>query len=232
MLTRRNEIMLAAAALLLATSGAHAQSVDLTSVNARFSYVIGVQFGAQAAQQVDQARIDLEIEAFLEGVEDVLRDGDFDLTAVEMQEAIDAVQNQQVEENEMASAENKNLGREFIAEYAKRSGTAMTDTGIAYEVLEAGAGPKPSMQDTVEVHYRGTLIDGTEFDSSYSRNSSVSFPLTGIIQGWQEVLQMMPTGSKWKVVIPAELAYGDAGSPPVIPPGATLVFEIELLSIQ
>ncbi len=108
----------------------------------------------------------------------------------------------------------------------------MTDTGLQYEILETGEGPIPGPDDTVEVNYRGTLIDGTEFDSSYKRGQTVTFGVGQVIAGWTEALQKMPVGSKWRLTIPAELAYGAGGAGQVIGPNAALVFEVELVSIQ
>ncbi len=119
----------------------------------------------------------------------------------------------------------------FLAQNKAKEGVTTTASGLQYEVLTAGTGPKPSAEDTVEVHYRGTLVDGTEFDSSYSRGETVTFGVGQVIPGWTEALQLMPKGSKWKLVIPPELAYGAGGAGQVIGPNAALVFEVELIGI-
>lgn len=121
-------------------------------------------------------------------------------------------------------------GRKFLAQNKARQGVKTTASGLQYEVIKEGTGPKPTLQDTVEVNYVGTLINGTEFDNSYKRGQSISFPVTGVIRGWTEALQLMPAGSKYKLYIPYELAYGtnDVGS---IPGGSTLIFEVELLKV-
>ena len=131
-----------------------------------------------------------------------------------------------------ASAKAKEEGEKFLAENGKREGVKTTASGLQYEVLEATLGQKPKATDTVKVHYEGTLIDGTVFDSSYKRGESISFPLNGVIKGWTEGLQLMAVGSKYKFFIPYELAYGERGAGASIPPYATLIFTVELLGIE
>jgi len=126
----------------------------------------------------------------------------------------------------------KASGEEFRADFAAQDGVQSTGSGLLYKVFVEGEGAKPGPDSTVTVHYRGTLTDGSEFDSSYSRDEPTSFSLAGIIPGWVEALQLMSVGAKYQIVIPPELGYGEQGSPPVIPPSATLVFEIELLAIE
>jgi len=129
----------------------------------------------------------------------------------------------------MAAAED---GAKYLEENKARDGVKVTDSGLQYEVITEGEGAKPTAEDTVSVHYAGTLIDGTEFDSSIARGQPAEFPLNGVIPGWTEGLQLMNTGSKYRFVIPSELAYGDSGAGQAIGPGATLVFEVELLEIK
>ena len=131
-----------------------------------------------------------------------------------------------------ASQEAKAEGEKFLAENAKREGVKTTASGLQYEVLEATIGQKPKTTDTVRVHYEGTLIDGTVFDSSYKRGESISFPLNGVIKGWTEGLQLMSVGSKYKLFIPYQLAYGEHGAGASIPPYAALIFTVELLGIE
>ena len=130
------------------------------------------------------------------------------------------------------STKAKEEGEKFLAENAKREGVKTTASGLQYEVLEATLGQKPKATDTVKVHYEGTLIDGTIFDSSYKRGESISFPLNGVIKGWTEGLQLMSIGSKYKFFIPYQLAYGERGAGGSIPPYATLIFTVELLGIE
>ena len=130
------------------------------------------------------------------------------------------------------SAKAKEEGEKFLAENAKREGVKVTPSGLQYEVLEATLGQKPKATDTVKVHYEGTLIDGTVFDSSYRRGEPIAFPLNGVIKGWTEGLQLMSVGSKYKLFIPYQLAYGETGAGGSIPPFAALIFTVELLAIQ
>jgi FKBP-type peptidyl-prolyl cis-trans isomerase FklB len=127
--------------------------------------------------------------------------------------------------------ENKSKGTAFLAENGKKSGVVTLPSGLQYSIMKEGKGDKPKATDIVKTHYHGTLISGKVFDSSVERGEPVSFPLNGVIKGWTEALQLMPVGSKWKLFIPYNLAYGDQGSPPTIGPGETLIFEVELLSI-
>ena len=120
----------------------------------------------------------------------------------------------------------------YLATNRTKPGVVVTPSGLQYRIITAGTGRKPNASDQVTVHYRGTLIDGTEFDSSYKRNQPATFPVGGVIAGWIEALQMMPEGSKWELVIPANLAYGSRGAGGVIPPDATLIFEVELIKIR
>lgn len=126
----------------------------------------------------------------------------------------------------------KEAGEKFLAENAKKEGVITTASGLQYKVLHQGDGPKPKATDSVNVHYRGTLIDGTEFDSSYKRNAPISFPLNRVIPGWTEGVQLMPVGSKYEFYIPYHLAYGERGAGGAIPPFAALIFEVELLAIE
>ena len=150
--------------------------------------------------------------------------GQKELNYEEFKQGIDYVMN--------LSAKAKEEGEKFLAENAKREGVKVTASGLQYEVLEATLGQKPKATDTVKVHYEGTLIDGTVFDSSYKRGESISFPLNGVIKGWTEGLQLMPVGSKYKLYIPYQLAYGESGAGASIPPYAALIFTVELLGIE
>ncbi len=131
-----------------------------------------------------------------------------------------------------ASEANTAQGAAFLAANKAKAGVVTLPSGLQYEILKAGTGPVPKLDDTVSCHYRGTLIDGTEFDSSYARNEPASFAVSGVIKGWTEALQKMPVGSKWRLVVPSALAYGDHGAGAQIGPGAVLVFEVELLAIE
>jgi FKBP-type peptidyl-prolyl cis-trans isomerase FklB len=129
-------------------------------------------------------------------------------------------------------SKNKVVGEQFLAENKTKPGVVTLPSGLQYVILKAGDGPKPTINDKVKTHYHGTLIDGTVFDSSVERGEPISFPVSGVIKGWTEALQLMPVGSKWKLFIPSELAYGDRQAGPKIGPGSALVFEVELLAIE
>jgi FKBP-type peptidyl-prolyl cis-trans isomerase len=202
------------------------------TLSERAGYAFGHNMGANMKQQ----DLGLDLEAMVQGLRDGLAGAEAALTEEEMQAAVNEFQQQmmakQQEAAEKAKAENMAAGDAFRATNGAREGVTTTASGLQYEVLTAGTGPKPATTDRVSVHYRGTLVDGTQFDASYDRGQPATFPVTGVIKGWQEVLQLMPVGSKWKVVIPPDLAYGERGSPPRIGPGSTLVFEVELLGIE
>ncbi len=210
----------------------HAQEVNLDTLDAQFSYAVGIQVGIQVIQELQQLGIQLSGEAVAAGITDILLRRDLRMTEEELESVIATVQDD-TEKRRMELIENaKQMGADFREEFAKQDNAKSTDSGLLYLVLKKGDGAKPTLDSSVTVHYRGTLVDGSEFDSSYSRNAPATFGLASIIPGWQEALQLMSVGSKWQLVIPPELAYGDRGAPPGIPPSATLVFEIELLSIQ
>lgn len=137
----------------------------------------------------------------------------------------------QIEKIKIESKVNREKGIMFLEENKKKENVVTLSSGLQYKIIIAGDGPLPKATDTVECHYKGTLIDGTEFDSSYSRGKPATFQVSGVIQGWIEALQMMKVGSKWELYIPPELAYGDRGAGPLIKPGATLIFEVEVLGI-
>ena len=210
----------------------HAQEVNLDTLDAQFSYAVGIQVGMQVVQQLQQLGTQLLGEAVAAGITDILLRRGLRMTEEDMQSVFAAVQDD-TEKRRMELKENsKQMGTDFREEFAKQDNAQSTDSGLLYLVLEKGDGAKPTLDSSVTVDYRGSLVDGSEFDSSYSRNEPTTFGLASIIPGWQEALQLMSVGSKWQLVIPPELAYGDRGAPPAIPPSATLVFEIELLSIQ
>jgi len=214
------------AALLTAFAlPAVAQETTLESDEAKLSYSLGMMIGERVLKQYGELDYDLLIEAMKAqhaGEE----------TLLSMDEAQMALQQQQEAAAAEASAEAAEVGKAFLAENAARDGVETTDSGLQYEVVSEGDGPKPSLDDTVSVHYVGTLTDGTEFDSSVARGEPAEFPLKGVIPGWTEGLQLMNVGSKYRFVIPSDLAYGDQGAGQLIGPGQTLVFEVELLEIK
>ena len=200
----------------------------LDTDKSKYSYTIGVQF----AQQIKQQNIDLDIDATVQALKDILSGKDSKLSDEQMNAAMLSLQELQQKVTAAIAEKNKKEGEAFLAENKKKKGIKTLDNGIQYKIITAGKGKKPKATDTVVVHYRGTLIDGTEFDSSYSRGQPAEFPVNRVIKGWQEVLPLMPTGSKWTVFIPSDLAYGSRGTRGPIGPNATLVFDIELLEIK
>jgi FKBP-type peptidyl-prolyl cis-trans isomerase FklB len=165
-------------------------------------------------------------------MKDALSGGKPAMTTEEMQAALTAERDKQLKALQQETDKNKQAGDKFRAENAKKDGVKTLDNGIQYKVLTAGEGKQAAADSQVTVNYRGTLIDGTEFDSSYKRGKPASFGLTGVIKGWQEIVPKMKEGDKWQVVIPPELAYADKGAGNAIGPGETLIFEIELLEVK
>lgn len=195
----------------------------------RLSYAVGVQMGSSLKHQ---GITNLDAKVVGQAIADVLAGSPLKVSEQDMQAAIQAFQQEMISKRQAAGAKKKAEGEKFRAKNKKRKGVKELTNGIQYEVLNAGKGAKPKKTDTVTVHYTGTLIDGTVFDSSVKRGTPATFPLNGVIKGWQEVLPLMPTGAKWKVVIPSELAYGERGSGGKIGPNETLIFEIELIEIK
>lgn len=214
-----------------AEAPAPAAADALTSTEQRLSY--GIAFGLGQRMKADG--VPLDAASFSLGLEDALAGKDSRMTQEEIAAEMQAYQEKAAAENEAAQAAlgeaNLAASTAFLAENAAREGVVTTESGLQYEVITEGTGPKPTADDTVEVHYRGTLTDGTEFDSSYSRGETVTFGVGQVIPGWTEALQLMPVGSKWKLAIPSDLAYGAGGAGQVIGPNAALVFEVELIGI-
>lgn len=206
--------------------------VALSSPEQRLSYGVA----QNVAKQMKASGLPLDNAAFVAGFNDVMNDRPARMSdeeiAAEMQAYQDKVMKEKQAEMDKIASENEQAGKVYLEENAKREGVVVTDSGLQYEVVEKGEGAVPTASDRVVVHYAGKLIDGTEFDSSYARNEPAKFGVGQVIPGWTEALQMMPVGSKWKLTIPAELAYGAAGAGGRIPPNSTLVFDVELLDID
>ncbi len=194
----------------------------------KLSYAIGHNI----AKNLKQQKLELDTAALAAAFDDVLSGKEKRLTDEEMKNAIMGFQRSKMKEQEAKGEKNKADGIAFLEANKKKEGVKVTKSGIQYRVINKGKGKKPKTSDTVEVHYRGTLIDGTEFDSSYKRKKAAKFPLNSVIKGWQEILPMMKTGAKWHIAVPAEMAYGPRGQGGVIGPNSALIFEIELLSIE
>ena len=197
----------------------------------KFSYALGMKMG----QNFQKQSVPVDPAILSRGIKDAMAGGKTLLTDDEAQAAIMAVQTevrkQQQEKAQAAGAANKKEGDAFLAENKTKDGIVTLPSGLQYKILTAGTGPKPTPSDSVVCNYRGTFINGTEFDSSYKRGQPATFPVTGVIKGWTEALQLMPVGSKWQLFVPSDLAYGDSGRPG-IEPSSTLIFEVELLSIE
>lgn len=216
------------ALLVGVTVPAMGMAADLVTDKQKFSYALGTQIGNKVGQQ----GIELDAEAFAAGVRDVLNNGELQLSAEEMHAAAESYQQQLEAERNVESSENSSKGEAFRAKYGQSSDVKKLDNGILYKVLESGNGAKPTVEDTVVVHYRGKLINGEQFDSSYDRGEPAEFKLSQVIQGWQEVLPLMQEGAKWEVVIPPELAYGESGAGSSIGPNETLIFEIDFIEVK
>jgi FKBP-type peptidyl-prolyl cis-trans isomerase FklB len=216
------------------TGTAKDQSVTaLTTSKQKASYAIGMNWGTGLHRQA----IDVDTAALLQGMKDALAGGKTLLTEDEARAALMQLQKEMQEKQQAkAAAEgeaNKKEGDAFLAANKSKEGVVTLPSGLQYKILKEGNGPKPTATDSVVCNYKGTLINGTEFDSSYKRGEPATFPVTGVIKGWTEALQLMPVGSKWQLFIPSDLAYGPRGTPGgPIGPNATLIFEVELISIK
>jgi FKBP-type peptidyl-prolyl cis-trans isomerase len=191
----------------------------------KVSYAIGMGVGTN----LHKNGVVIDMDGFLRGLKDSMTGGKTVMTEDEARAAITQfVQQIKAKESEV----NKKEGESFLAQNKAKEGVVVLPSGLQYKILTPGTGPKPALGDTVVCNYRGTLINGTEFDSSYKSGKPAIFPLGRVIKGWTEALQLMPVGSKWQLFIPPDLAYGERGAGDVIGPGTTLIFEVELLSIQ
>ncbi|WP_415902327.1 FKBP-type peptidyl-prolyl cis-trans isomerase [Neptuniibacter sp. QD29_5] len=206
-------------------------AVELKTEEQKVSYSVGLMVGEQL-----KTIPNVDFDAFLEAAKTTYGDKEPKLSPDQVREVMTAFQKKQMEEqkkkHDQLSSDNLEAGKKYLAENGKKKGVTTTESGLQYEELTAGKGKSPTAADTVKVHYRGTLINGEEFDSSFSRNEPVSFPLNGVIPGWTEGLQMIKEGGKARLVIPADLAYGPGGMGNAIGPNETLIFEVELLEIN
>ncbi|MFQ5538233.1 MAG: FKBP-type peptidyl-prolyl cis-trans isomerase [Gemmatimonadota bacterium] len=223
-------VVLAVVAVLPACQQGGTASLD--TENQKASYAIGLDMG----RNLKPAQGRLDVKAFMRGLEDAMADREPALGEEELQAALQAFGDsiRAAQEEERAASAEKNLeeGKAYLEENAAREGVVTTESGLQYEVLQEGEGDRPGPDDTVTIQYRGMLLDGTEFDSSYERGQPATFPVGQVIPGFSEALQLMREGSKFRVVIPAELAYGPQGAGGEIGPNATLIFEIELLEVK
>jgi len=212
-----------------------AQSQDVSpfkSQSEKISYAIGMSLGRNFRNQ----SLDVDLPALEQGLKDEMAGGKTLLTDSQLQATLAQLQadvrKKQQEKMQQLAEKNKKDGEEFLTANKAKEGVVVLPSGLQYKILQEGTGPKPTASDNVTCNYRGTLIDGTEFDSSYKRGQPATFGVARVIKGWTEALQLMPTGSKWQLVIPPDLAYGERGNGPTIGPNSTLIFEVELVSIQ
>jgi FKBP-type peptidyl-prolyl cis-trans isomerase FklB len=209
-----------------------AQPLTLKTAKEKNSYALGMNIGTGLRKQP----LDLDPAILARGLRDALANGKMLLTEDEERTILTQLQTdmraKQQEMAQQAGEANKQQGLAFLSANKTKEGVVALPDGLQYKVLQTGTGPKPTAADQVVCNYRGTLLDGTEFDSSYKRGQPATFPVGGVIKGWTEALQLMPVGSKWQLFVPAELAYGAQGAGPQIGPNATLIFEVELVSIK
>ena len=220
------------AAMMLCAKQVLGHNVELDSKVKRISYAIGINTATGMAQELLQLNVEIDPDAMAQGIIDIFSGGDLRMTNEEMAATLTDFQDMIIQQQEEASKKNIEEGEKFMEQFGEQEGVVTTDSGLMYRVVVEGPGQKPTATDTVVVHYRGSLVNGRIFDDSYQRGEPATFPLDGIIAGWQEVLQLMTEGSTWEVVIPSNLAYGERGAPPSIPPNSALVFTIELIEIQ
>ncbi|TKB49293.1 FKBP-type peptidyl-prolyl cis-trans isomerase [Ferrimonas sediminicola] len=199
------------------------------SVEQKASYGVGRQLGEQLAANSFEG---VEISAVQQGLADAFEGKDSQVEMAELQQAFAVISQRLAEAREAKAKEAAGEGEAFLQENAKRDGVITTESGLQYEIISEGEGDKPGLNSTVSCHYHGTFIDGNVFDSSVQRGEPVEFPVSGVISGWTEALQMMNKGAKWKLYIPHQLAYGERGAGGAIPPFSALVFEVELLEIK
>jgi FKBP-type peptidyl-prolyl cis-trans isomerase FklB len=220
------------AAVALSGAAFAADAPELKSDKEKLSYSIGMDIGEKLKQQ----SIDVDTELLARGLKDRYGGGKTILTEDEARQAFTKFQKQQMakqaETMRILSEKNRADGEKFLAENAKKEGVKTLPSGLQYKEITPGKGKSPKATDNVTTNYRGTLIDGTEFDSSYKRGQPATFPVSGVIPGWTEALQLMKEGGKWQLFVPSNLAYGERGAGREIGPNATLIFEVELISVQ
>ena len=232
MTLRKSTWMAVLATLILTAPLGAGEAPELKTSKEKISYGIGVDMSRNFKLQ----GIDFDVEALLKGFRDDSSGGKLLMTEEDMRAILSAYQKELMQKRmqvmQAMSDENKKMGDAFLAENKKKEGVVTLPSGLQYKILKAGDGRMPTEADTVECDYRGTLINGTEFDSSHRTGKPATFKVTGLIAGWTEALKLMPVGSKWQLFIPPQLAYGERGAGNVIGPNETLIFELELLAIK
>lgn len=214
---------------MVSLAAAAQETAKLESDKQKFSYAVGIQLGDNLK---NQGLLDLDVDALALGIRDYLEGADLRLTPEDIQNAVAAYQQEQLEARLALAEENRDAGAAFLEKNAKRDEVVVLDSGVQYEIVEEGTGESPTETDVVMVHYRGYLLDGSEFDSSYSRGEPTELEIAQVIAGWQQTLQLMKVGATWKVWIPSDLAYGLRGAGNKIGPNEMLHFDIQLLSIK
>ena len=215
--------------LILAAGLAQAETGKMSDKE-KLSYAIGAQF----AQNIKQQSFDLDTDSFVQAIRDTLGGKQLKLSVDEIRQVLIAYQHEQIKKQEEIGKKNQEEGQKFLEDNKKNKDIKVLDSGLQYKVIKQGSGKKPTLEDSVTVHYKGTLLNGKEFDSSYDRGDGkpVTIALNHVIKGWQEAVTMMPVGSKWEIYVPPELAYGEHANGPDITPNSTLIFDIELISIK
>ena len=229
----KRSLVIVVCMVLAAGTAFGGEQKPLQTQKEKLSYAIGVDMGTSLKKNA----IDVDTDLLFKGIKDALTDSKQLLTEQELRETIQTAQKElqakQQEKMKTLGEKNKKEGEAFLAANKKKKGVKTLPSGLQYKVITEGKGKMPKATDTVTVNYKGTLIDGTEFDSSYKRNEPATFPVNGVIKGWTEALQLMKEGSKWELFIPADLAYGERGTMGgPIGPNAVLIFEVELLKIK
>jgi len=214
------------------SSDVEEQEFNLETNNDSLSYIIGTNVGKGIAQNYPE----LNKDAFNDAINDMLNNEEpkvaDSLAQATMNRFMLALQQEEEQKQLESKAENAEFKNQWLADASSSNEMVTTLSGLQYQILKEGNGPVPTKNDNVETHYHGTLLDGTVFDSSVERGESISFPVGGVIAGWTEALQLMPVGSKWKLIVPSELAYGERGAGPSIGPNTDLIFVVELIGIN
>ena len=217
---------------VLFSAAAFGADAKPTTMEQKFSYALGVQFGAQIGQEMKQKGLEVDAGMISQAIHDVLTGSKLQLSNDDMRAAVEDFRNKKLAERKVLAEKNQKASDEFLSKNKKAKGVKETPSGLQYKVLKAGTGKSPTKTDTVLVNYKGMLISGAEFDSSYKRGAPAKFPLNSVLKGWQEALPMMKEGAKWEIYVPPQLAYGLNGVGNAIGPNETLIFDIELLDIN
>lgn len=205
-----------------------ATAADLDTEQEQLSYIFGIQVG----QGLQSEGMDIDMDAFTSGIEDMLKGNKPQIDQATAQKVVQAYQQKKQQKMAEVAAKKLKEANNFLAKNAKEDGVNVTATGLQYKIIKAGTGQSPTADDKVVAHYTGKLLDGTVFDSSHDRGEPATFPVSGVIKGWQEALPMMKEGGHWQIVVPANLAYGSQGVGNLIGPNETLMFDIELVSVE